>query len=67
MTYSESKTKYNMKYAKENLKRIPLDVQKEQYEQIKVAAEASGEKVNAYIKKAVSTRMESEGFSWPDK
>ena len=38
-------------YAKKNLKRIPLDVQKEKYEEIKAAAETSGESVNDYIKK----------------
>ena len=45
-------------YAKKNLKRIPLDVQKEKYEEIKAAAEASGESVNGYIKKAIDERME---------
>lgn len=60
MTYSQSKTEYNMKYAKEKLKRIPLDVQKEKYEQIKAAADAAGEKVNSYIKKAIDERMEQE-------
>jgi len=49
-----------MKYAKEKLKRIPLDVQKEKYEQIKAAADAAGEKVNSYIKKAINERMERE-------
>ena len=45
-------------YAKKNLKRIPLDVQKEKYEEIKAAAETSGESVNDYIKKAIDERME---------
>lgn len=65
--YTESQKRANIKYAKEKLKRVPLDVQKEQYEQLKAAADASGQPVNAYIKKAVSTRMESEGFTWPEK
>lgn len=60
MTYSKSKTEYNMKYAKEKLKRIPLDVQKEKYEQIKAAADAAGEKVNSYIKKAIDERMKRD-------
>ena len=58
--HSKSKTEYNMQYAKNNLKRIPLDVQKEEYEVIKEAATAAGEKVNGYIKKAVRMRIESE-------
>jgi len=60
MAYNENKTKYNMQYAKENLKRIPLDVQKEKYEEIKTAADSAGEKVNAYIKKAIDMRLESD-------
>lgn len=60
MTELTAKTKYNMEYAKSKLKRIPLDVQKEKYEEIKAAADAAGEKVNGYIKKAIDERMERE-------
>lgn len=60
MGNSESKTEYNIRYAKEKLKRIPLDVQKEKHEEIKAAADAAGEKVNGYIKKAIDQRMERE-------
>lgn len=60
MVTSEKKTKYDMQYAKEKLKRIPLDVQKEKYEEIKAAADAAGEKVNSYIKKAIDERIERE-------
>ena len=35
MEYSESKKKYNLEYAKKKLKRIPLDVQVEKYEEIR--------------------------------
>jgi len=67
-TYStESQKRANLKYAKEKLKRVPLDVQKEQYEQIKAAADGAGQPVNAYIKQAVLTRMESERIDWPEK
>lgn len=48
------------KYAKEKLKRIPLDVPKEKYEQIAAAAAAKGEKVNGYIKTAIEERMKRE-------
>ena len=41
-------------------KRIPLDVPKDKYEEIKAAADAAGEKVNGYIKKAIDMRIESE-------
>ena len=49
-----------MEYAKKNLKRIPLDVQKEKYEGIKAAADRVGETVNGYIKKAIDERMKRE-------
>ena len=60
MDYPENKVKYNLEYAKKNLKRIPLDVQKEKYEEIKAAADLAGETVNGYIKKAIDERMQRE-------
>lgn len=57
---TQSKAEYDKQYAKTNLKRIPLDVQKEKYEEIKAAATAAGETVNGYIKKAVEQRMERD-------
>ena len=61
MTYSKAKQEYNVKYIKEKIKRIPLDVQREQYERIKAAADAAGESVNGYIKKAIEERMSRGG------
>ena len=55
-----TKAKYDIEYAKNKLKRSPLDVQKEKYEEIKAAATAAGESVNGYIKKAVDQRMERD-------
>ena len=60
MRNSERKTEYNIKYAKDKLKRIPLDVQKEKYEEIKTAATAAGKTVNGYIKIAIDERMERD-------
>lgn len=57
MGNSENKTKYNISYAKEKLKRIPLDVQKSKYETIKAHAEARGESVNGFIKRAIDETM----------
>ena len=57
MPETNTKTKYDIEYAKNKLKRIPLDVQKEKYEQIKLAADDVGESVNGYIKKAIDQRM----------
>ena len=60
MSNSENKTAYNMNYAKTKLKCIPLDVQKEKYEEIKTAADSAGETVNGYIKRAIDERMERD-------
>lgn len=65
MTELTAKTKYDMEYAKTKLKRIPLDVQKEKYEEIKAAADAAGESVNGYIKTAINQRISRDNS--PDK
>lgn len=57
--YTESQKRASIKYAKTNYKRIPLDVQREKYEEIKAAAAAAAETVNGYIKKAIDQRIES--------
>jgi len=60
MSASEAKRKYDIQYAKDKLKRIPLDVQKDKYDEIKAAADAAGEPVNGYIKIAIDMRMEND-------
>lgn len=60
MTLTEAQKKANTKYREKSIKRIPLDVQKDKYEEIKSAADRSGESVNGYIKKAIYERMERE-------
>ena len=60
MKTTDQKSMYDINYAKEKLKRIPLDVKKEKYEQIKKSAEQAGESVNGYIKKAIDLRMDQE-------
>ncbi len=57
MPANEAKKKYDLQYAKDKLKRIPLDVKKEKYAEIKAAAESAGEPINGYIKKAIDERM----------
>ena len=52
---------YHVKYAKKNLKRIPLDVSKDYYDtKLKPAADNAGESVNGYIKKSIDMRIDSE-------
>ena len=60
MSLTEAQKKANIKYKEKSIKRIPLDVQKEKYEEIKAAADMAGEKVNTYIKKAIDERMERD-------
>ncbi len=55
-----SKAQYDMEYAKKKLKRIPLDVTKDKYQEIKTAAEAANESVNGYIKRAIDNRISAE-------
>ena len=57
MAYNESSYKAANAYKKQNIKRVPLDMQITEYEQLKAAADACGEKVNEYIKNAIRARM----------
>ena len=60
MPPTDAQKRATAKKKKKKLKRIPLDVQKEKYEEIKTAAAASGETVNGYIKKAIDERMQRD-------
>ena len=63
MSYIENKKAYNAQYAKDKLKRIPLDVQKSKYDEIKEHAAGRSETVNGFIKRAIDetiTRDNSE-------
>ena len=64
MAYNESSYKAANAYKKQNIKRVPLDMQISDYEQLKAAADACGEKVNEYIKNAIRERMERNGLVW---
>ena len=54
------KKQYDIQYAKENLKRIPLDVPKTMYEQIKAHAETQKESVYGFIKRAITETIERD-------
>ena len=56
----EKKKQYDIQYAKQNLKRIPLDVPKTIYEEIKAHAEVRSESINGFIKRAISEAMERD-------
>ena len=55
--YTKAQKNASLNYEKEHLKRIPLSVKKQKYEEIKMAADSVGESVNGFIKKAVDERM----------
>lgn len=57
------KTSYQSikKYEDKAYDKLLLRVQKGQKDEIKAAADAAGESVNGYIKRALEMRMEQEG------
>ena len=58
MAYTKESYEASKKYKRENIKRVPLDMKIEDYEALRAAADATGEKVNEFIKKAIRERME---------
>ena len=60
MPSKEDKAKYDMEYAKENPKRIPLNVQKEKYAEIAAAAEQAKKSINRYSKEAIEEKTERD-------
>lgn len=59
----QDNTPYRIAYAKEHYKRVALDMRKEEYSALKYAADSCGESVGAFIKTAVSQRIERESLS----
>lgn len=58
MASTESQKKASIKYAKNNLKRIPLDVKLEEYDNIKAFAENKNMSVRGFIMQAIKHEME---------
>lgn len=54
--YTEASKKATVKYMKK-LKRIPLDVQPEQYEEIKKYADEKGKPVNTILKEIIFEKI----------
>lgn len=54
------KKAYDAEYRRENMKRIPLEMKKKQYDALKAAADAVGKPVNRYIKDAITEAMERD-------
>ena len=60
MTYNEKQKEYSIKYAKENLKRVPLDLKKEEYERLSMSARSENMSINGFIKKAIEEKIARE-------
>ena len=60
MPPTDAQKRATARYKEKNLKRIPLDVQKEKYEEIKAAATNASKTVNGYIKEAIDEKMERD-------
>lgn len=61
MAYDEKQKEYSMKYAKENLKRIPLDVKKDYYDHIIVPeAKKRDMTIRAFILKAIEEKIQRD-------
>ena len=58
----EKRTGYSAqtKYKKENMKRIPLDVRIEEYEEIKDHTTKTNESVNGFIKRAIAETIKND-------
>ena len=60
MPMKEERKNYLLNYAKEHVKRIPLDVSHEMYDNIKAHADRAGMPVNRYLKTAAEEKMACE-------
>lgn len=61
MAYNKAAYLASKKYKEKSIKRIPLDVQVELYQELRSAAEMKSESVNGYIKTAIRQRLERDG------
>ena len=60
MPRSKASNEAQYRYNASHIKRVPLDLQKSTYEEIKAHAEARSESVNGFIKRAISETMERD-------
>lgn len=60
MSATEAQKRATAKYKREKLKRIPFEVSKEKYDEIKSFTDSKGETVNGFIKRAIDETMQRE-------
>ena len=56
---NDKRNKYINDFKKANYKRVSLELKKSDYEKLQAAAAAAGDPVNAFIKKAISEKLET--------
>lgn len=57
MAYTEAGKRASEKYRKINIKRIPLDMKIEEYNELKAYCDSIGETVNGFIKKIIKENI----------
>ena len=55
-----SRSEYITAYKKAKYKRIPVEVTKEKYQEVKAAADRAGTSVNGFIKSAIDEKIDRE-------
>lgn len=60
MPITESQRKAAYDYKKKNIKRVPLDMQRTEYEKLFQEAAKAGLTVNGYIKEAINEKIERD-------
>ena len=60
MPITEKQKQSAYKYKAKNIKRVPLDMQKSDYENLVIVSTMSGKTVNGYIKEAIAEKIERE-------
>lgn len=63
MPVTEKQKQCVYRYKKNNIKRVPLDMQKSEYETLSSAAVSAGVGVNTYIKQAIAEKIEREAIT----
>ncbi|MEY8424677.1 ribbon-helix-helix protein, CopG family [Lachnospiraceae bacterium 38-14] len=58
--YTEAQKKASLRYAKDRLKRVPLDLKRDDYEKLSESAKAAGKSINGFIKEAIREKIERE-------
>jgi hypothetical protein len=61
MALTEARKKANDKYIKENYQRLPISYPKEFCQLVREAAEASGESLAGFVRKAIEDRIRRNG------